>query len=156
MAEDWQALEMRVKRRTQGTAALLAVSALAGSVALHCPCHAENIGSRDCRVASAEANARAGAPHANSKPHRVRLSWDASVPASRAPLDAIQGYFIERKEVGKDKSFRTINLVPIPETSCTDYAVAANHTYIYRTKAISYRRLVSGPSNEAKATILPH
>ncbi len=88
------------------------------------------------------------------KLHSVRLSWDASVSKSNAPADAVKGYNIYRHEPGK--AYEQINLVPIRETSCTDYAVKAGHTYLYQTKAVSGRGTVSKPSNQATASVPSH
>lgn len=90
----------------------------------------------------------AGAPF---KAHSVRLSWDASAPASKSPADAIKGYDIYRREPGKQ--YEKINREPIPATRCTDHSVKAGQTYQYQTTAVSVRHLVSKPSNVAKAKV---
>lgn len=92
-----------------------------------------------------------GGSSSATKLHSVRLSWDASVPKGNAPADAVKGYNIYRHEPGK--AYEQINLVPIRETSCTDYAAKAGHTYIYQAKAVSMRGAVSDPSNQATASV---
>jgi len=84
----------------------------------------------------------------------VRLSWDASVPASTRPVDAVEGYNIYRHEPGK--IYQQINLVLIHETSCTDYAVKSGHTYLYQAKAVSAQGAISKPSNQATARVRSH
>jgi len=124
-------------------------------------CRAEDKpGSQSCRddskpPSAVHASEPSGTTEASAvsatKPHSVRLSWDASVPASNAPADAVQGYNIYRHEPGKQ--YEQINLVLIRETSCTDYAVKAGHTYFYQSTAVSVRGAVSKPSNQAMATV---
>lgn len=114
----------------------------------------------DCRddspISRSAAKAQGAAQEqtaAISKAHNVRLFWGASVPSGPAPGDKIEGYLVERKEVGKDANFEQISLVPIRETGCADYGVSANHTYLYRVIAVSFRHLKSKPSNEAHAVV---
>lgn len=121
-------------------------------------CRADDMpGSHSCRDDSKAPSASVPggstqAPTASAtKLHSVRLSWDASVPASNVPADAVKGYNIYRHEPGK--AYGQINLVLIRETSCTDYAVKAGHTYVYQAKAVSVRGAVSEPSNQATASV---
>src|SRR5208283_5931528 len=65
------------------------------------------------------------------KAHSVRLSWDASVPASDSPADAIKGYNIYRRIPGK--AYEKINTDLIRGTSCVDYLVMAGRIYYYET-----------------------
>ena len=85
------------------------------------------------------------------KVHSVRLSWDASVPASNSPADAIKGYNIYRRGPGKE--YEKINRELILGTTCVDHSVKAGQTYQYQAVAVSAKGLVSKPSNVAKATI---
>ena len=148
-------LTQRLQRNTRllKSAAAVAVAALS----LEFICYAVDNGSRDCRSAPIllPGNDRLEVEREGSRSHSVRLYWDASMPADNLPEDRIWGYLIERKEIGKDTEFKPINRVPIRETSCTDYAVEVNHTYVYRARAVTFRFLTSKPSNRATAVIRP-
>ncbi len=87
----------------------------------------------------------------SSKPHSVRLSWSASIPASNSPADAIKGYNVYRRDPGEE--YEKINADLIPGTSCVDYLVKAGQTYYYETKAVSAHGAVSKASSEVKAVI---
>lgn len=86
-----------------------------------------------------------------SKPHSVKLSWNASIPASNSPADAVQGYSVYRRDPGK--RYEKINTKLIRGTSCVDYLVKTGHTYYYETKAVSTNGAVSKPSAEVRAVI---
>lgn len=88
-----------------------------------------------------------------SKAHSVRLSWNASIPASDSPADAIKGYNVYRRIPGK--AYEKINTDLIRGTSCVDYLVMAGRTYYYETRAVSATGAVGKPSPEAKAVIPP-
>ena len=91
-------------------------------------------------------------PAASSfKPHSVRLSWNASVPANDSLADVIQGYNVYRRDPGKE--YEKINTNLIRGTTCIDYFVKAGQTYYYETKAVSARGAVSEASPEVKAVI---
>jgi len=81
----------------------------------------------------------------------VRLLWNASIPASNSPADAIQGYNIYRRKRGE--KYEKINTDLIRGTSCVDYLVKTGQTYYYETKAISANGAVSQPSPEVRAVI---
>jgi hypothetical protein len=85
------------------------------------------------------------------KPHGVRLSWDASIPATKSPSDEIKGYNVYRRSSGKE--YDKLNTYLIQGTSCVDDQVTAGHTYYYETKAVSANGAISKPSQEVKATI---
>jgi len=104
-----------------------------------------NMASRD-RAEHAE-------PTTVSKAHSVRLSWNASTPASNSPADAIKGYNIYRRIRGK--AYEKINTDLIRGTSCVDYLVTTGQTYYYQTRAVSATGAVSKPSPEARAVIPP-
>jgi fibronectin type 3 domain-containing protein len=87
----------------------------------------------------------------SSKGHSVRLSWNASIPASNSPADAIQGYNIYRRDPGK--AYEKINTDLIWGTSCVDYRVKAGRTYYYETRAVSANGAVSKSSSEVKVMI---
>jgi len=114
-------------------------------------------GSQSCRgdsQASPAAKVTAGAtgPAASlSNPQSVRLSWNASIPASNSPSDAIQGYNVYRRDPGK--AYEKINTSLIRGTSCIDHLVKKGQTYYYETMAVSANGAVSKPSPEVKAVI---
>ncbi len=83
----------------------------------------------------------------SSHPHRVRLSWNASTPASKAPADAIKGYDLYRRESGK--GYEKISPALIQGTRCIDYLVKAGQTYYYEAKAVSS----SGTASKSSAPI---
>jgi hypothetical protein len=126
-------------------------------------CHAdEKQGDQSCRDGSAaSANVALSGPASGtqtSKPHSIRLSWGASVPASATARDAVEGYNIFRRESGKDcqqpgNSCQKINTALVSGTSCTDYSVDLGHTYIYQAQAVSHGKRVSGLSREIKAAL---
>ena len=43
-----------------------------------------------------------GSAVSSSRPHGVKLSWKASIPASNSPADAVKGYNVYRREPGKE------------------------------------------------------
>jgi hypothetical protein len=124
---------------------------------------ADNHESQDCRgLAEALAPTQTGSPSRTPggsdlstaspfKAHSVRLSWNASVPASNSPVDAIKGYNIYRREPGKQ--YEIINLEVIQGTNCVDHSVKTGQTYDYQIAAVSVRGTVSKPSNVARATV---
>ena len=87
----------------------------------------------------------------SSKPHSVKLSWNASVPASNSAGDAIQGYNVYRRE--QRKEYEKINIDLIRGTSCVDYLVKTGTTYYYQAKVVSANGAVSRPSPEVTAAI---
>jgi|SRR5271157_786806 len=92
-----------------------------------------------------------GSASSSSKPHSVKLSWKASVPASNSPGDTIQGYNVYRRNPGK--GYEKINTELIRGTSCVDYLVMTGKTYYYETRAVSANGAVSKPSPEVRAVI---
>jgi len=92
-----------------------------------------------------------GSPASSSKPHSVRLSWNASIPASNSPADAIQGYNVYRRNLGK--KYEKINTDLIRGSICVDYLVKTGKTYYYETRAVSANGAVSKPSQEVEAVI---
>lgn len=97
------------------------------------------------------APSRPASSSSKSKPHGVKLSWNASIPASNSPADAVQGYSVYRRDPGK--GYEKINTKLIRGTSCVDYLVKTGHTYYYETKAVSANGAVSKPSAEVRAVI---
>lgn len=123
----------------------------------------DNHENQDCRgaantLSSAQANSPSRTPRGSDlstaspfKAPSVRLSWNASVPASNSPVDAIEGYNIYRREPGKQ--YEKINSEVIPGTSCVDHSVRAGQTYHYQAVAVTAQGTLSKPSNLAKATV---
>src|SRR5208337_1876270 len=113
--------------------------------------------SQNCRgdsQASPASNVTAapsGSAASSSKPHSVRLLWNASIPASNSPADAIQGYNVYRRSPGK--KYEKINTDLIRGMSCVDYLVKTGQTYYYETRAVSANGAVSQPSPEVRAVI---
>jgi len=95
--------------------------------------------------------APSGSTASLSKLHSVRLSWNASIPASNSAGDAIQGYSVYRRKPGK--KYEKINIGLIRGPSCVDYLVKAGQTYYYETRAVSANGAVSKPSPEVRAVI---
>jgi len=108
-------------------------------------------GDSQANPASNVAAAPSGSAASSSKPHGVRLSWNASIPASNSPADAVQGYNVYRRSQGK--KYEKINADLIRGTSCVDYFVKTGQTYYYETKAVNANGAVSQPSPEVRAVI---
>ncbi len=87
----------------------------------------------------------------SSHPHRVRLSWNASTPASKAAPDAIKGYDVYRRDSGK--GYGKINTSLISGTSCIDYLVEAGQIYYYEAKAVSAFGTTSKSSTPIKVKV---
>ena len=87
----------------------------------------------------------------SSRPHSVKLSWNASIPASNSLGDAIQGYNMYRRN--PDKKYEKINTDLIRGTSCVDYFVNTGQTYYYEIQAVSANGAVSKSSPEVTAVI---
>jgi hypothetical protein len=88
------------------------------------------------------------------KLHSVTLSWDASIPTSASPGDAIRGYYVFRSL--KSKSYAEsdrINKFPLTGTQCVDATVAPKTTYYYVVKAVAQSGVQSVVSEEIKAVI---
>lgn len=83
--------------------------------------------------------------------HIVILKWRASASDSKHP-DPV-GYCLYRSLQGKRQSLQRINIHPLPQTACTDDLVENNKKYEYRVMAISQKRIMSRPSNVARAEI---
>ncbi len=83
--------------------------------------------------------------------HVVILKWRASASDSKHP-DPV-GYCLYRSLKGKQKPLQRINIHPLPQTACTDDLVENDKKYDYRVMAISQKRIMSRPSNVARAEI---
>jgi hypothetical protein len=89
----------------------------------------------------------------SSKTHGVKLLWNAGIPASNSPGDAIKGYNIYRRSSGME--YEQLNTDVIRGTSCFDDLVTPGHTYYYVTKSVSASGTISKPSQEVHAVIPP-
>jgi hypothetical protein len=88
------------------------------------------------------------------KLHSVTLSWNASVPKSASPKDAIRGYYVFRSV--KSQSYTEadrISKLPLAGTQCVDATVVPKTTYYYVAKAVAQSGVQSGVSQEIKAVI---
>ena len=84
--------------------------------------------------------------------HRVILSWKASAPPN-AKHGAAVGYCIYRGEGRRDPFPKLVNATPFPGTRCMDDWVENSGKYTYVIRAISVRRVESGPSNVISVVI---
>lgn len=84
--------------------------------------------------------------------HRVILSWKSSAPPN-AKHGAAVGYCIYRGEGKRDQFPKLINSSPFPGTRCMDDWVENSGKYTYVVRAISVRRVESGPSNVISVVI---
>ena len=87
--------------------------------------------------------------------HSVKLSWNASVPASKAARDSIIGYIVYRSTKPHDPNALPINSSRVAGTTYVDSRVEAGKTYYYSTRAVSANGKLSGSSNETIAVIPP-
>jgi hypothetical protein len=88
------------------------------------------------------------------KQHSVTLSWNASVPSSTSPRDAITGYYVFRSLKSKSYAERDqINKFPLTGTQCLDATVVPKTTYYYVVKAVAQSGVQSVVSQEIKAVI---
>jgi fibronectin type 3 domain-containing protein len=87
--------------------------------------------------------------------HSVRLTWGASVPATKSLRDAVIRYNIYRSNKHKVKCIAANNIASLvgPVTSYIDTQVQAGKTYYYVVTAVSASGIESGRSNEVKAPI---
>jgi hypothetical protein len=90
----------------------------------------------------------------NPHPHSVTLSWNAAVPASKSPQDAIKGYYVYRSPASQTYPDGTrISQTPVSGTRCIDTNVEARTTYFYVVRAVTEGGRQSGSSLEIKATV---
>jgi hypothetical protein len=85
--------------------------------------------------------------------HTVTLSWNASVPASPLPRDAVIGYIVYRSAKSHDTGAPPINIRRLTDTACVDMQVAPGAVYYYVTRAVSASGAISGPSNEVRVQV---
>jgi hypothetical protein len=91
-------------------------------------------------------------PLSANKGHHVILSWKASAPPN-AKHGAAVGYCIYRGEGRRDPLPKLVNSIPFPGTRCMDDWVENSGKYTYVIRAISVRRVESGPSNVISVVI---
>jgi|SRR5579863_7268794 len=84
--------------------------------------------------------------------HHVILSWKSSAPPN-AKRGAAVGYCIYRVEASRDPSPKLVNSIPFPGTRCMDDWVENSGKYTYVVRAITVRRVESGPSNVISVVI---
>jgi hypothetical protein len=91
---------------------------------------------------------------ANSRPHSVTLTWNAAVPGSNAPRDAIKGYYIYRSLISHryGESDR-MNQAPLRASQCVDTTVEPRRTYFYVVKSVTEGGRQSDSSAEIKAVV---
>jgi hypothetical protein len=87
--------------------------------------------------------------------HSVKLSWAASVPASKSARDAVVGYNIYRSTKSHDHNAKRINSAVCVGTTYTDPDAEAGNTYFYVTRGVNAKGVESGPSNEVKVVMPP-
>ncbi len=107
------------------------------------------------QAASAAENGQRPAPDHTTAAvhnHRVKLSWLASVPASKLPRDAVIGYNLYRSTTSHDPNPRRINSAPCKGTTYTDPVVAPG-TYFYVTRGVTTKGVESASSNEVKVVV---
>lgn len=86
--------------------------------------------------------------------HSVTLSWNASLPKSAAPQDAIQGYYVYRSLTSRGYADSgRLNSSPLAGTRCLDASVDPQATYFYAVKAVTQGGAESDFSSEVKAVI---
>jgi hypothetical protein len=90
----------------------------------------------------------------NPHPHSVTLSWNAAVPASSSPRDAIKGYYVFRSPTSQTYgASNRISQTPVTGTRCIDSNVEARTTYFYIVRAVTEGGKQSGYSPEIKAVV---
>jgi hypothetical protein len=108
------------------------------------PCNGSYLGS----------SAGQSASQVNQHPHSVTLSWNAALPASNSPLDAIKGYYVYRSL--KSRTYAEGNRISeslLRGTQCVDTAVQPRKTYFYVVKAVTEGGRQSSASVEIRAEV---
>jgi hypothetical protein len=107
-----------------------------------------------CNGDSAPSSPGHTAPSGSSKPHSVALSWNASLPISNSPADAIKGYYVYRSLTSQQYADTDrMSLLPLIGTQCVDTTVAPRTTYYYVVKAVTESGKQSLVSSEIKAVV---
>lgn len=118
-----------------------AASPAIGQVAL-------SLESRQCPTEGSSSGHQAAAAHR----HCVKLTWRASVPASKLPRDKVIGYNVYRSETWHDPHPQQINSKLCTDTTYTDTDIKLGTVYFYVVRGLS-AVAKSDPSNEARAEI---
>ena len=92
-------------------------------------------------------------PAAAAHNHSVKLSWAASVPASKLPRDAVVGYNVYRSTKSHDRYPQRINSALCAGTTFTDPKVESGKTYFYVTRGATAKGVESASSTEIKVVI---
>jgi hypothetical protein len=107
-----------------------------------------------CNGASSASSHGPASSHGNLHRHSVTLSWNAAVPGSSSPRDAIKGYNVYRSLTPQAYSeSNRISKSPLQGTQCVDATVQPRKTYFYIVKAVTESGKQSGSSVEIKAEI---
>jgi hypothetical protein len=106
-------------------------------------------------IGQAASSVAADHPAAAAHPHSVKLSWAASVPASKSPADAVVGYNVYRSTASHDRHPKRINSALCAGTTYTDPAVETGKTYFYVTRGVNAKGVESASSNEIKVVMPP-
>jgi hypothetical protein len=103
---------------------------------------------------SAGMSAGRGSAPVNPHPHSVTLSWNAAVPTSSSPRDAIKGYYVYRSlKPHMYAESNRISDLPLRGTRCVDTNVEPRKTYFYVVKTVTEGGTKSGSSIEIKAEV---
>jgi hypothetical protein len=85
--------------------------------------------------------------------HSVKLSWRASIPASKLPRDAVIGYNVYRSTTSHDRRPRRINAALCAGTTYVDPEVEPGQMYFYVTRGVTAKGVESSSSNETRVVI---
>jgi hypothetical protein len=107
-----------------------------------------------CSGASSRPSPGKAPSDASRHPHSVTLSWNATVPASNSPKDAIKGYYVYRSLTSKTYAeSNRISESPVHGTRCVDPTVEPRKTYFYVVKTLTEGGKLSGSSIEIRAVV---
>lgn len=107
-----------------------------------------------CSGASSGAIAGHAPSQGKLHPHFVTLSWNAALPVSNSPQDAIKGYYVYRSRTSH--TYAEVNRISkslVQGTQCVDTTVEPQKTYFYVVKAVTEGGEQSGSSIEIKAIV---
>lgn len=92
-----------------------------------------------CNGAAAGSTTNPALSQSNQGPHSVTLTWNASVPASASPGDAVTGYYVYRTSSSQPTFSESdrMNVIPIQGTRCIDLTVESKRTYSYSVRAVA-------------------
>ena len=89
--------------------------------------------------------------HPRRLPHRVLLRWSGMSAVGGTSENALAGYNVYRRTIGRP--YRIINASVIPIPRYIDFRVKGGVTYFYYTTAVNVSGAESGPSNMTKVVI---